>query len=175
MKTNAYLWSKFLLGDNRALGELYEHLFEPLVFVSYYFVKNNDTARDIVSELFVHLLSSSVENRQQKWQSIEDIHFYLNKMIRNKSIDHLRKTQNQHRILKGIDFPTVHSIEVFPNEMLNELPDQEREIIGLHLDGFNNHELADRFHLSEKTIRNKLSLSRKKMLRYFKTVLILFS
>jgi DNA-directed RNA polymerase specialized sigma24 family protein len=66
-------------------------------------------------------------------------------------------------------------MEVFPNEMLNELPDQEKEIIGLHLDGFNNHELADLFHLSEKTIRNKLSLSRKKMLRYFKTVLILFS
>lgn len=175
MKSNAYLWNQFIQGDNGALGELYEHLFEPLVFVSYYFVKNNDTARDIVSELFVHLLSSSLDNRQQKWQSIEDIQFYLNKMIRNKSIDHLRKTQNHHRILKGIDFPKEQTMDIFPNEILNELPDQEKEIIGLHLDGFNNHELADRFQLSEKTIRNKLSLSRKKMTRYFKLILVLFS
>jgi RNA polymerase sigma factor (sigma-70 family) len=169
------LWEQFLEGDNSALGELYEHLFEPLVFLSYYFVKNNECARDIVSEIFVQLMYASLEDRKRKWHSIEDIHSYLNKMIRNKSIDYLRQTQNRSRILSKINITDEQLNDIFPNEALNVLSEQDRELVGLHLQGFDNHELASQFNLSEKTVRNKLSLSRKKLIHYFKLVLIIFS
>lgn len=175
MSEHAALWEKFIEGDNNALGELYEHLFEPLVFLSYYFVKSNDCARDIVSELFVQLMYSSLEDRKKKWNSIEDIHSYLNKMVRNKSIDYLRQTQNRNRILKNVSVADSQYMDIFHNETLNVLPELEKELVGLHIQGFDNHELANQFNLSEKTIRNKLSLSRKKLTRYFKMVLIIFS
>ncbi|MEY3200008.1 MAG: hypothetical protein RJA13_1966 [Bacteroidota bacterium] len=66
MEQEIKLWNRFLRGDNEALGELYSDLFEPLVFVSFYYVKNNETARDIVSNLFVSLLVTSVEVRNEK-------------------------------------------------------------------------------------------------------------
>jgi RNA polymerase sigma factor (sigma-70 family) len=175
MSEQQLLWGQFLEGDNSALGELYEYLFEPLVFLSYYFVKSNDCARDIVSELFEQFMFTSVEERKRKWNSIEDVHSYLNKMIRNKSIDYLRQKQNRNRILNNISTPDLQLIDIFQNEALNVLPEQEKELVGLHIQGYDNHELANQFNLSEKTVRNKLSLSRKKLTRYFKIMLIIFS
>lgn len=175
MENKSKLWNQFIQGDSRSLGELYEHLFEPLVFVSFYIVKNNDHARDIVGELFVQLLSTSIDERKKKWSSIDDIHLYLNKIIHNKSIDHLRKTQNRLRIVNEIPSSNVQQMNPFQEEVLNELAEQEKVILTLHMDGYNNHEIAEQFNLSEKTIRNKLSIRRKTLLNYFKSVLVLFT
>jgi hypothetical protein len=55
MEQEIILWNRFLKGGNNALGELYSDLFEPLVFVSFHYVNNNEIARDIVSNLFLLL------------------------------------------------------------------------------------------------------------------------
>ena len=47
------------------------------------------------------------------------------------------------------------------NQCISELSDAERKLLELHLDGYRNHVIAEELNLSEKTVRNKLSLTRK--------------
>jgi RNA polymerase sigma factor (sigma-70 family) len=175
MSKQNQIWNRFIHGENEAIGELYTQLFEPLVFLSFYFVKSNESARDIVGDLFVQIITTTPKDRKQKWGDIKDIQLYLKQIVRHKSIDYLRKSQNQLRIQSDWQQTVSVALDNFSHEALNVLSLPEKDLFDLHLQGFNNNELAQKFHLSEKTIRNKLSLSRKKMLRYFKTVLILFS
>lgn len=102
-------WSKFLKGDDRALGVLYHELFEPLVFVAYHRVKNMETARDIVSELFVSLLSTSTAVRTSKWENLASIQAYLTTAVKNKAIDHIRAEKSHSEILSKL--PQEHIAE----------------------------------------------------------------
>jgi RNA polymerase sigma-70 factor (ECF subfamily) len=175
MKNEQYHWSKFLKGDNQALGELYSELFEPLVFISIFYVKNNEAARDIVSDLFVQLITTSLEERKRKWVSVNSCKAYLTIAVKNKSIDFMRKVKNQAAISEQIPLNLTENSADFSDDILEVLSSAEQEIFQLHLDGFKNEEIAQKQKLTEKTVRNKLSISRKKMEKVFKSFLFLFA
>jgi DNA-directed RNA polymerase specialized sigma24 family protein len=110
--------------------------------------------------------------RKQKWKSIEEIDKYLNAMIRNKSIDHIRSIKNRERILESIQFSKTQQTDVYALEVLNHLSILDKELMGLHIAGYNNHEIAEQYKLSEKTIRNRLSKSRKLLIKFSSVMLI---
>jgi RNA polymerase sigma factor (sigma-70 family) len=168
-------WTLFLQGDDRALGDLYHVLFEPMVFVAYHRVKNMEHARDIVSELFVSLLATSTEARRMKWQNVESIQAYLTTAVKNKAIDYLRTKKSHVEILTLL--PQEHAQEQETDmSILEELihyPKKETELFQLHLDGYSNTEIAEKKMISEKTVRNKLSMTRRKMALHYKSFLTL--
>jgi RNA polymerase sigma-70 factor (ECF subfamily) len=175
MKKEQQHWGKFLKGDNEALGELYSELFEPLVFISIFYVKNNEAARDIVSELFVELITTSLNERKRKWASVNSCKAYLTMAVKNKSIDYLRKLKNQAAISEHIPVNLTVTLTESEEEILSILSPKEHEIFQLHLDGFKNEEIAQKQNLTEKTVRNKLSISRKKMEKVLKSFLFIFA
>lgn len=174
MKTEQSLWNRFVHGENDALGELYSEFFEPLVFVSFYLVKDNNVARDIVGDLFVFLLAVEVKDRKTKWLEVNSVKSYLSVAVRNKSIDYLRKTKLHVSKIDALDAPITMEENPFFAESLMLLRDEEKEVFQMHLDGYKNEEIAENYQLTEKTVRNKLSLTRKKMRTYFKSLLIFF-
>jgi RNA polymerase sigma-70 factor (ECF subfamily) len=174
MKTEQSLWNRFVQGENDALGELYSEFFEPLVFVSFYLVKDNNVARDIVGDLFVFLLSVEVKERKTKWLEVNSVKTYLSVAVRNKSIDYLRKTKLHLSKTEVLDGSITIEDNPFFAESLMLLREEEKEMFQLHLDGYKNEEIAEKQQLTEKTVRNKLSLTRKKMRTYFKSLLIFF-
>ena len=175
MKREQLLWEQFVNGDNEALGEVYSELFEPLVFVSYYLVKDNDVARDIVGDLFVSILTKAIDERKMKWEHVNSVKSYLSAAVKNKSIDYLRKNKLYLVSIDSIEMELKEDDNHFYAENLKCLTAHEETFFQLHLDGYKNEELAERYKLSEKTVRNKLSLTRKKMLHYFKSILIVVS
>ncbi len=175
MKQDQLLWNQFIKGDNKALGELYVELFEPLVFISFYLVKDNDVARDIVGDLFVSILSVDIADRQMKWEQVNTVKSYLSTAVKNRSIDYLRKNKLQSALTDAHEVELKVEVNPFYAENLQRLTKEEGEFFQLHLDGYKNEELAKQYDLSEKTVRNKLSLTRKKMLHYFKSILIVLS
>ena len=174
MKTEQSLWNRFVHGENDALGELYSEFFEPLVFVSFYLVKDNNVARDIVGDLFVFLLAVEVKDRKTKWLEVNSVKSYLSVAVRNKSIDYLRKTKLHVSKIDALDAPITMEENPFFAESLMLLREEEKEVFQMHLDGYKNEEIAQKQQLTEKTVRNKLSLTRKKMRTYFKSLLIFF-
>ena len=175
MKLEKKLWDRFVQGDDAALGSLYSELFEPLVFVSFYLVKDNDVARDIVGDLFVTLLAEEVKNRKLKWLNVKAVKTYLAAAVRNKSIDYLRKYKPQETNTTRIETEITLEENPFYAESLNRLNEDEKALFQLHLDGFKNDEIAQNYQVTEKTVRNKLSLKRKKMKSYFNSLLIFFA
>lgn len=173
MTSNNEYWTDFLRGDDRALGKLYHELFEPLVFVAFHRTKKMDVARDIVSELFVSLLSTKSEVRKSKWENIESIQAYLTSAVKNKSIDYLRSEQTRSKLTHHIDKEVISDTEIHLDESLTLLPKQETALFQLHLDGYSNAEIAEQKMISEKTVRNKLSITRKKIALIYKSYLTL--
>jgi RNA polymerase sigma factor (sigma-70 family) len=93
-------------------------------------------------------------------------------MVKNKSLDVLKTKSNRNRILDGIK--KLLPIEVFNGvnqtltndnfkALLTCLPEKEKQIIILNIDGFSNAEIGKKLDLSEKTIANMLSMARKKV------------
>jgi len=53
------------------------------------------------------------------------------------------------------------------------LPLKEQQLLQLHLAGYNNEEIAERKNYYEKTVRNKLSLTRKKLIYLWKNLILI--
>lgn len=173
MPNSQTYWNNFLQGDDHALGELYHDLFEPLVFVAYYRTKNFETARDIVSELFVSLLATQTEVRALQWENIASIQAYLTTAVKNKAIDHIRSEKSHSEILTKLPQEQLRENDLSILEELNTLPKKETELFQLHLDGYSNTEIAEQTKVSEKTVRNKLSSTRRKMALMYKSLTLI--
>ena len=164
-------WNEYVNGNNSALGELYAAIFEKLVFRAIYYTKNPETARDIVSELFVSLIELNSNERKKRWEQTLNPEFLLLAIVRNKCLDFLKIESGRLRILKQqestdlIDLQKENDIIKHLEQCLDELKEDERKLMNLHLNGFNNHEIGNTMQISEKTVRNKLSLSRKRIIK----------
>ena len=162
-------WKNFLHGDNHALGNVYSKLFEPLVFKAISYTKDIDQAKDIFSQLFTELISTQESIRKNKWSQVKDPLAFLSVIVRNKSIDVLRKQSNQTKLHNQLVDENHATRECTALEeqlqqlehCIQKLSDDEKSLLTLHLQGYKNHELAAHFNVAEKTIRNRLSLTRK--------------
>ena len=172
-------WIEFLQGNNQALSKVYETYFQPLLFVALKYVRNTEVAQDITGELFTILLETDVQIRQEKWSQIRDVKAFLSTIIKCRALDHLKIQQNRNRILVNTPEFHTHSHEQYNDELVHlttcieRLPTDEQALIQLHLSGYKNQEIAENLSYSEKTVRNKLSASRKKLIYLWKNLIIL--
>jgi RNA polymerase sigma factor (sigma-70 family) len=99
-------------------------------------------------------------------------------MVKNKSLDVIKTKNTRNRIIDGIK-------KFLPREVFNGakqtltddnfkalltcLPEKEKQIITLSIEGFSNTEIGKQLNLSEKTIANILYMARKKVKNLWKT------
>ena len=172
-------WSEFVKGNNIALAGLYETLFQPLLFISLKYTHDSEISNDIISELFTTLLESSLEDRSTKWKEVREVKAFLTVIIKNKSIDAIRIKTNRDKL--GNDWiknqttkiEIAYIYEEFTEQCISHLNEKEKQLILLHLDGYKNQEIGEKFNYSEKTVRNKLSLSRKKLVYFWKNLILI--
>ena len=167
-------------GDNDALAKLYVDLFEPLVLKAIYYTKNPEIARDIVSSLFVSLLELDKVERQSRWNKIESHQALLLVIVRNKCLDFLKITQNRERINNELFVETNSEVEKIDmiahlTTCIQELKPDEKQLVELHLQGFSNDEISLKLNLSKKTVRNKLSLTRKSIWKLWHQMILLIA
>ena len=172
-------WIEFLHGNNQALTKVYEPYFQPLLFVALKYVRNTEVAQDLTSELFASLLETDTKTRIEKWSQIRDVKAFLSTIVKCRALDHLKIQQNRTRILSE-NTQLFPAFEVDTNDDINQLstcieqlPSDEQELLRLHLAGYKNQEIAENLKYSEKTVRNKLSNSRKKLIYLWKNLIVL--
>jgi RNA polymerase sigma-70 factor (ECF subfamily) len=156
-------------GDERAFAEIYQRYAEKLAGFAGSKLYSLDDARDILHDLFVKL-----------WEGREQLHItsnlqsYLFAVIRHRIVDKIRKniTREEYAL-------TVQSFTVFCDEhadkllelkqlrqtvdrSLNQLSPRIKEIYQLSREeGLSNHDIAEKLHLSEQTVKNQLSAALK--------------
>ena len=168
-------WQQFKLGNNQALEGIYETYYHTLLFTAFYYLKNEEQAKDIVSEVFIKLLSFSVAQRKQNLDNVNDkLEAFLKVLTKNKCLDYIKVENNRRNILNGIYtlFNRSNNTNTFFEDdfllVLDTLPQRQKQILQLHLQGFDNNEISDQLNISYNTVRNTLSTSKNKVRQLWK-------
>jgi len=161
-----------LFEDMKAYRELYDLLFPGLHRFSYAFVKSNETAEEIVSDVFI-----KVWQMRARLTEIHNLKEYLYIIAKNFSLNYLTKNyKNKTVSLDEIDFEPVIHIKT-PEELYisADTINQIRQTIGLLAprckiifqlvkeDGLQYKEVASILNLSVFTVRNQLAIALKKI------------
>lgn len=158
---------KISQSDRNAFNALFRTLYYPLSYYAYKYTKSHDQACDIVQDVFVHI-----------WQERESIDpdqslkSFLYKMVRNKSLNHLRdhtnrlvdlesvslnhfKEENQSQFLN--ESSKADRLEMKIMEWIDELSDRRKEAFELsRFEGLDHEEIAEVMELSVKTVNNHI-------------------
>jgi RNA polymerase sigma factor (sigma-70 family) len=102
---------------------------------------------------------------------------FLTVIVRNKCLDEIKIRNNREKILSIIRFNFQSenynsAYSRFENDMLNAmllyLEPREAEVLRLHLNGFNDHEISKQLEISYHSAKNNLYEARKKLKKLWK-------
>ncbi|MGX1930578.1 RNA polymerase sigma factor [Flagellimonas sp. 2504JD4-2] len=160
------LWDNYLQGDRSALKELIGRYNDSLLMFLLGKTKNREIAREIAQETWLKMAKHK--------KGIKNFKAYLYKVASNVWVD--MNTKNNK--IKSVEnpAPAINGIAVKP-EVLHKLgaedivkmyrsclTDGEYELWNLHCDGYNSKEIAQRLSIQRKTVDNKKSIIRKKLI-----------
>lgn len=155
--------------------DCFNHIYKLYWKELYYFalkkVQDHALAEDLLHDVFLKLLKS--ESLEDRFDTIKG---YLYTALRHQIIDYYRKNKLQINLEQ--DIPTWYSqhenkvleitikreFEEFLEQQVSRLPDQMRRVVQLNSkEGFNTTEIAQKLLISDKTVRNQLSLANQKL------------
>ncbi|MCZ2141081.1 MAG: sigma-70 family RNA polymerase sigma factor [Bacteroidia bacterium] len=143
-----------------------------LAFIAYKYLKNEDESKDIVMDLFEKLLKTPKEDLLLKGPIKGDkFKSWLFLVLKNMCLDTIK---HKNIIQKYIaENPNDENYSFSESErrwdkqtieyVLNQLGECEYRVIKMHLDGFSNDEISKTYNLSYNTVRNQISIAKKKM------------
>lgn len=158
--------------DMKAYEQLFDLLYNGLLRFSYAFVKSNEAAEEIVSDVFV-----KVWQMRDKLPEIGNLKVYLYTIAKNFSHNYITK-HYKNRLL-SLDEPELEtaiaigdpeeiciSADVLNKirEAIGQLPPQCRIIFQLvKEEGLKYKEVAEVLHISILTVRNQVAIASKKI------------
>lgn len=143
-----------------------------LVRISYLYVKNWETAEDIVQEVFVTYFTKKDQFRQ-----LSSLKTYLTTMTANRSKDYLRSWKHKKDVLfdtifaqtKGIEHTLLEKEQLLQLEQaLFQLPLKYREpLILYYYDEQPIASIATYLNLNENTVKTHLRRAKQQMKQFF--------
>ena len=168
-------------GNERAFTAIYERYHKLLYVLAYKYLKDNDTAKDAVQQIFLKLWES---------RSLFSIHInlrnYLYTMLKNHLLNEIR---NNYTALEKNYELAQETIE-YENEILSKLeekgmteqlyraidslPEQKKAVCLYKLkDSLSNQEIAEKMQISIPTVKTHYSQAIKLLREHFDKLLIL--
>lgn len=150
--------------DEHSFELIYRCYWDQVLQYAVHIVHDRPLAQDIVQHVFVSLW----DKREQR--HIKNIEAYLKIAVKYAAFHEIKNRLNidENRDLNDIDMigdlESDHDIlykdlHVILDDMMNKFPSKSKDMFVLKFkDGLDNHAIASALHLSEKTIRNKLSI-----------------
>ena len=145
-----------------SFNQLYRSYYAALCYFSLKIVGDSESARDIVEEVFVQLISS-----KREFTESDNLKAWLYTATRNASLNHLKKEKHlkerqfEFSIGQENEEPTFEyemlRTEVFKKVLLEikQLPGHSGKIIEMsYLGRMKNEQIALELGLSEKTVKN---------------------
>lgn len=150
---------------NRAFELAFNQYWQPLFWQAVKKLQNEETAKDMVQEVFVAM-----------WDNLDKIHLqtqllpYLYGILRNKVLQHFEKNEVRLRYAMTVAAtpataaPSVHNLllgkelQTIIKDEIGKMPERMREIYLLKKEAhLSIREIAEKLHISEQTIKNQLS------------------
>lgn len=178
--------------DNRsAFNMLYQVYYDEVFRFAYYFLKNKEACREVVSDVFF-----SVWQSRKRLKDITNLEAYFYIVTRNESMRYLSKSRS-YDMLSLDDIPIqledhgssspeeklVNSeIEALLTQVINELPEKCRLIFLMaRQEGLKPKEIGEILSISESTVRVQMKIAVEKIIEKIRphfpdlTLAVLFS
>lgn len=145
--------------DERAFTEVYQRYVRPLFQTSFRKTGDREVAEDMVQELFVRLWVNRSRILLRK-----SFRVYIFSALKKKVISHYYESQavsSSEIDLEFSDNSTVQQIQLNSlnenyEQSLQKLPEKCREVFLMSRTGHSMKEIAERLHISEKTVENHI-------------------
>jgi len=157
------------MGYLSSLEKQYKELYPALVIFANKYVKDQDTAKDIVQEVFVKLVSQP--------KTIQEFKPYLFRAVKNGSLNHLRLSSK----LISTDAEEPLELTYFDNaieeseftayvyQIIEQLPPATQKIFKMNrFKGMSNQDIADELQLSKRTVELQISNALKFLRQHLK-------
>ena len=152
-------------GDQEAFRFLYAKYRVPLTRFSFYFVRSEQVAHDIVQDVFL-----SVWQARERFRYVRVFHSYIYRAVRNSSINYLKGNIIRQRYAQNTRAATGEWLveeQYYAQETANvvetlvaKMPEQRHRVYMLsRYSGLKRDQIADKLCLSEKTVANHLHLA----------------
>ena len=156
-------------GNSRAFDSVFNEYYVSLCRFSYSFTKDQNKAESIVQEVFIKLWE-----KRESLTHVDHFLSYLMAMVRNRSIDYLRKEKaNLRTCLKFRPEESANTTEeqISENELeekllqsIYKLPERCRVAFELsRFDDLSNKEIAEKMEISVKGVEALISRSLKQL------------
>ncbi|MEZ5002127.1 MAG: RNA polymerase sigma-70 factor [Chitinophagales bacterium] len=158
---------RMLINSENDLKEFYQKHYEASVRQAFRITNDLPVAEDLVQDCMVKLWERRIELSQK-----EDLVFYFKRMVRNISIDHLRKKYplTDTPELSDVSEPFTNALEYSElshsiDQIIDSLPEKCRQVFVLSRhEQMTYQQIADQLKISNKTVENQISKALK-MLR----------
>lgn len=168
-------------GNENAFTAIYERYHKLLYVVAYKYLKDNDTAKDAVQQIFLKLWESHT-----LFSITINLRNYLYTMLKNHLLNEIRNNytaleKNYELAQEGIEYENEILSKLEEKEMterlyhaINELPEQKKVICLYKLkDSLSNQEIAEKMQISVPTVKTHYSQAIKLLREYLDKLLIL--
>ena len=180
-QTDDELLKKKKKGNERAFTAIYERYHKLLYVLAYKYLKDNDTAKDAVQQIFLKLWES---------RSLFSIHInlrnYLYTMLKNHLLNEIRNNytaleKNYELAQETIEYENEILSKLEEKEMTEQLyraidglPEQKKAVCLYKLkDSLSNQEIAEKMQISIPTVKTHYSQAIKLLREHFDKLLIL--
>lgn len=154
-------------GNERAFEFVFNSYYPSLSRFSYSFIKDQDKAESLVQEVFIKLWE-----KRKNMIDIENLLSYLMTMVRNQSIDYLRKEKANSKLylnVKPDESVNTTEEQISKNEFeekllqsLHKLPERCRMAFEMsRFESFTNKEIAQKMEISVKGVEALIGRSLK--------------
>ncbi|RHJ82720.1 RNA polymerase sigma-70 factor [Parabacteroides sp. AM08-6] len=161
--------------DNRsAFNMLYQVYYENVFRFSYYFLRDKEACREVVSDVFFSIWQS-----RKKLKEITNLEAYFYIVTKNEAMRYLNR-KNEYEKLSLDDFPIEledleasspdgqlidKEIETLLTQIINELPDKCRLIFLMaRQEGLKPKEIGKILSISESTVRVQMKIAVEKII-----------
>lgn len=166
-------------GANGAYKELFERYYGLLSLFAFRYVENRELAEDAVQDVFLNLYQ-----QRESFLSIVSLKAYLYNAVRNRCLNVLQhqKVRKEYalyvseRATEAFGEGQVLEIEVYEQlrKAIEELPETNRQVFDLSLQGYNNQEIAGVMGLTLDAVKAYKKRGKKLLREKLQNVLLLW-
>ena len=167
-KFQVHLIEKCKNNDSRAQMQLYDQYCKAMFNTAYNFVKEDDTAQDVMQEAFVKAFK-----KIHSYTGEATFGAWLKRIVINQSLDWLKKQKiqtvelNEDVVYKDDDSSWEIDNEIKISaiyECIETLPQKCKNVVKLYLlEGYDHQEVAQILEISEVASRSQLSRGKSKL------------